>query len=159
MSSAQKTNIDRIEQIIDAMMEVAGGDYNTQVKLSGRNDHIDALAMGFNTMVDDLKASKRIRQENEEIKRINSELKIAKKKAEESNKLKSAFIANLSHEIRTPMNGVIGFAAMLLDDKISHDKRQNFVQIIINSSSQLLQIIDDILEISKLGTGQIRTVK
>ncbi len=156
MSISKKSEIERIEQIIDALMQVAMGNYNTQLELTGKNDHLDALAMGFNTMVDDLRKGKEIEAENEQIKQINAELKIAKNKAEESNQLKSAFISNLSHEIRTPMNGILGFANLLADSDFSPEVQQNYIQIIINSSNQLLRIIDDILEISKLETRQVK---
>ena len=87
-------------------------------------------------------------------KEIESELRKAKQKAEESNKLKSEFLANMSHEIRTPMNGIIGFSSLLEDEDISPDSRKNYVNIIQNSTRQLLHIIDEILEVSKLQTHQ-----
>ena len=91
-------------------------------------------------------------------KEMEAELLRAKQKAEESNKLKSEFLANMSHEIRTPMNGIIGFASLLEDDDLSPGSRKNYVQIIQNSTRQLLHIIDEILEVSKLQTHQIEKV-
>jgi len=79
----------------------------------------------------------------------------AKEKAEESDRLKSAFLANMSHEIRTPMNGIIGFSKLYINDDISHDKRNYYAQVVINSSNQLLTILDDILDISRIETGRI----
>ncbi len=155
MNDKKDLEVKRIELLIEALIQVAQGDYSVQVELSGKNDYIDALFMGFNIMVDDLKASNEIKRENEEIKRINIELEKAKRQAEESNSLKSAFISNLSHEIRTPMNGIIGFASLLSNEELSFDEKRNFIQIIINSSKQLLRIIDDILEIAKLEAKQI----
>lgn len=78
----------------------------------------------------------------------------AKEKAEESDKLKSAFLANISHEIRTPMNGIIGFSEMLMNPNLTNEKRTNFAKIIIDSGMQLLGIINDVLDISKIETGQ-----
>jgi PAS domain S-box-containing protein len=89
-------------------------------------------------------------------KELDAELLKAKQKAEESNKLKSEFLANMSHEIRTPMNGIIGFASLLEDDELGPESRKNYVNIIQNSTRQLLHIIDEILEVSKLQTHQVK---
>jgi len=85
-----------------------------------------------------------------------TDLKEAKKKAEESDRLKTEFISNMSHEIRTPMNGIMGFSELLNDPDLGDEKRKYFVNIIKNSGKQLLQVIDDIIEISKLGTKQVK---
>ncbi len=84
----------------------------------------------------------------------NLELSLALNKAEESDRLKSAFLANMSHEIRTPMNGIVGFSSLLSDEELSVAKRKEYVEIIINSSNQLLAIINDILDISRIEAGQ-----
>jgi len=89
-------------------------------------------------------------------KEIESQLIEAKKLAEENNKLKSAFLSNMSHEIRTPMNGIIGFSKMLMNRELSEENRANFTKIIVDSSNQLLSIVNDILDISKIETGQVR---
>jgi len=86
----------------------------------------------------------------------NKELKVAKEKAEESDRLKSEFLTNLSHEVRTPLNGIMGFARVLGDPNVDAEKRKAFVDIIENSSIQLVRIIDDILEIAQLETGQVK---
>lgn len=83
------------------------------------------------------------------------ELIEAKRKAEESDNLKSEFINNMSHEIRTPMNGILGFANFLSNDSLDYETRKFYVSIIQNSGNQLLRIVDDILEISRLGTKQV----
>lgn len=88
-------------------------------------------------------------------KELENELIKAKNKAEENDKLKSAFLANISHEIRTPMNGIMGFSEMLLKPNISDDKRKHFSNIITEGCHQLLGIINDVLDISKIETGQI----
>lgn len=84
-----------------------------------------------------------------------TELKIAQQKAEESSQLKTEFLNNLSHEVRTPMNGILGFSSLLNNPGITEEKRKNYVSIIQNSSKQLLQILNDILEISSLETKQV----
>lgn len=89
-------------------------------------------------------------------KKAEQELVKAKLIAEESDRLKSAFLANMSHEIRTPMNGVIGFAELLLQDEIPHDEKQEYFSIIEKNSHQLLQLIDDIIDISKIEANLLK---
>lgn len=88
-------------------------------------------------------------------KEAEFELIEAKFRAEESDQLKSAFLANMSHEIRTPLNGILGFAELLDDDDLQKKDRRKFIKIIHNNSNQLLQIISDILDISKIETKQL----
>ncbi|MCX6283661.1 MAG: PAS domain S-box protein [Bacteroidetes bacterium] len=88
-------------------------------------------------------------------KEAEKELITAKEKAEESDRLKSAFLANMSHEIRTPMNGIIGFASLLDDPDTSAKDREKFTRVINENCGQLLQIINDLIDISKIEAGQI----
>jgi PAS domain S-box-containing protein len=81
------------------------------------------------------------------------ELLQAKEKAEESNKLKSAFLANMSHEIRTPMNGILGFAALLKEPHLSGDQQQEYIKTIERSGDRMLNIINNIVDISKIESG------
>ncbi len=83
------------------------------------------------------------------------ELEVAKQKAEESDRLKSAFLSNISHEIRTPMNAIMGFSELLLCDKCNPDEKMEFKQQIIANSQALLRIIDDIIDISQIEADQI----
>jgi len=87
---------------------------------------------------------------------IENELKNARDRAEESDHLKTSFLANMSHEIRTPMNGILGFANLLRDPDIASDQKDLFLQHIDRSSKQLLNIIDDIIDISKIESGQLK---
>lgn len=89
------------------------------------------------------------------IQSMNEELIISKEKAEESDKLKSAFLANMSHEVRTPLNAILGFSGFFRDPELSRDKIEKYIEIIESSGHQLLTIIDDILDISKIEAGQI----
>ena len=84
-----------------------------------------------------------------------NELILSKENAEESDRLKTEFLNNMSHEIRTPMNGILGFSELLNDPDLDDNKRKNYVNIIQNSGNQLLRVIDDIIEISKLETKQV----
>ena len=84
--------------------------------------------------------------------KIEQDLREAKNKAEESNRLKSAFLANMSHEIRTPLNAIVGFSDMIcqVDDPV---EKQEYMKIIIANNELLLQLIDDILDLSKIEAG------
>ena len=88
-------------------------------------------------------------------KKIEQELIIAKEKAEESDRLKSAFLANMSHEIRTPMNGIMGFAQLLKEPNLTGKEQQEYIRIIEKSSKRMLNIIHDIVDISKIESGQM----
>ncbi len=89
---------------------------------------------------------------------IEQELILAKEKAEESDKLKSAFLANMSHEIRTPMNGIIGFAN-LLQEAESKEELNEFIDIIIKNGEHLLNLINDIIDLSKIEAGILKISK
>lgn len=89
-----------------------------------------------------------------ERKKTEEELIRAKEKAEESDKLKSAFLANMSHEIRTPMNGILGFAQLLKEPKLTGEEQQSYISIIEKSGARMLNIINDIVDISKIESGQ-----
>jgi signal transduction histidine kinase/CheY-like chemotaxis protein len=93
-------------------------------------------------------------ESNERILKINEELVKAKEKAEESDKLKGAFLDNLSHEIRTPLNAIIGFSDLLQEKSNMDSKTNNYISIIQLSSQQLLAIVSDVLTISRIQTGQ-----
>ncbi|MBN1767030.1 MAG: PAS domain-containing protein [Prolixibacteraceae bacterium] len=84
------------------------------------------------------------------------ELTKAKERAEESDRLKSAFLANMSHEIRTPMNGILGFAELLGDHDLSNEKHQFYINIIEKSGRRMLNIINDIIDISKIESGLMK---
>ena len=85
-------------------------------------------------------------------------MRIAKEKAEESDRLKTNFIQNISHEIRTPMNGIIGFSELLQKENLTLEEQREFAKIIANNSKELIVSIDNILEIAKLQTEKI-TIK
>ena len=84
------------------------------------------------------------------------ELEIAKNKAEESDKLKSAFLMNLSHEIRTPMNAILGFSDLLSHQNLSEEDKNEYIKVIQQSGKNLLEIIDDLVEMSKIDSQIIK---
>lgn len=90
--------------------------------------------------------------------RYNAEkaLSVAKEKAEESDRLKSSFLANMSHEIRTPMNAIIGFTDLLGDPDLTADQKDEFIGLIHTSGNTLLTLLDDIIDITKIESGQLR---
>ena len=91
---------------------------------------------------------------NEELRQTNIELMKAKEKAEESDLLKSAFFSNMSHEIRTPMNGILGFADLLKQPELTGEKQQAYISMIEKGGLRMLNIINDLIDISKIESGQ-----
>ncbi len=92
-----------------------------------------------------------------ERKKLELDLVRTKEKAEESDRLKSAFLANMSHEIRTPMNGILGFASLLKEPDLTGEEQQNYINIIEKSGNRMLNIINDIVDISKIESGTMVT--
>jgi PAS domain S-box-containing protein len=92
---------------------------------------------------------------NDITERIKTELELmkAKEKAEESDRLKSAFLTNMSHEIRTPMNGILGFAELLKEPNLTSDEQQDFIHTIQISGARMLNTINNIVDVSKIESG------
>lgn len=90
-----------------------------------------------------------------EKKKAREDLIAAKEKAEESDKLKTAFLAGLSHEIRTPMNGILGFAQLLKDTDLSVTEKEGYIQTIEKSGNRMLNIINDLVDVSTIESGQL----
>ncbi len=92
----------------------------------------------------------------EDFIRQKKELVIEKQRAQESVRLKSAFLANMSHEIRTPLNGILGFTELLLEDETDEETRRSYLTIVQKSGYSLLNIINDIVDQSKMEAGQMK---
>ncbi len=98
------------------------------------------------------------KRQREKERKAEAELIKAKEKAEESDRLKSAFLANMSHEIRTPMNGILGFAELLKTQKLSGEEQHEYLGIIEKSGARMLNIINEIVDISRIESGQMEVV-
>ncbi len=127
-------------------LKLAGGDNSMRyVFVNGITSNVDEKCMLTLVDISTLKFT-----QNELIK--------AKEKAEEGNKLKSAFLANMSHEIRTPMNGILGFSELLKTLTLTGEKQHEFIDIIQKSGVRMLNIINDIISISKIESQQIEVL-
>jgi len=142
-------------------------DYSVRVhKVAG--DETGVLYDGFNDMLQSIEASKKERdlaqeklleeRENLETRVLErtAELNAAKERAEESDKLKSSFLANMSHEIRTPLNAILGFSALIQDRSTKPEELEEYYKMMETSGNDLMNLIDDILDISRIEANQIK---
>lgn len=100
-----------------------------------------------------------INQDITEVKQLNTDLYLAKEKAEESNRLKTAFLNNMSHEIRTPLNGITGFISLLQNSGIADEQKKHYFDIINKSSDRLITTVTDIMDISRIEAGEVKVTK
>lgn len=99
---------------------------------------------------------KEVETRTAELKRLLVYMRELKEKAEESDKLKTSFLSNMSHEIRSPMTAILGFSALLEKTELSQEKKNRYISYINNSGSTLMQIINDIIDISKIEAQQLK---
>lgn len=125
-------------------------------------DEIETLANDFNSMAEKLLESRRTLMEwntqlEEEIKRRTYDLRIANEELRRADRMKSEFLTNMSHELRTPLNSIIGFSEVLTDNLYGdlNEKQQRYVSHIHMSGKHLLQLINDILDLSKVEAGKM----
>ena len=99
-----------------------------------------------------------VNEKSEELKRATAELIVSKERAEESDRLKSAFLATMSHELRTPLNSIIGFTGIILEGFSGsiNDEQKKQLNMVKNSANHLLSLIQDILDLSKIESGQLK---
>jgi signal transduction histidine kinase len=102
-----------------------------------------------------IKAEEKLSKNEKHLIEKNEELMFAKDKAEESDRLKTAFIHNISHEIRTPMNGIVGFAELLRQPETDSEKKAEYISIINSCTSQLASLINDLIDISRIESGTV----
>jgi PAS domain S-box-containing protein len=134
--------------------------FSHEYKIIRINDGVERWVQGTGELVYD-EQGEPVRmhgaiQDITELKKTEDELIKAKEHAEESDRLKSAFLANMSHEIRTPMNGILGFAELLKEPELTGEKQQEYIRIIEKSGTRMLNIINDIVDISKVEAGLMK---
>ncbi len=132
--------------------------YNVEFKMKHKDGHWVHILSRAHIIYDEQgKAIRAVGTHFDLTEQIKAQEKIksALKKAEESDRLKSAFLANMSHEIRTPMNGILGFASLLKEDDLSKEDINRYVSIIQQSGTRLLNIINNLIDISKIEAGQM----
>ena len=134
--------------------------FHLYLQIAKKNKDIEFINKNLEKTVE--RRTKLLNMRNEELLNevsrrivIEQELIAAKEKAEQSDKLKSAFLTNMSHEIRTPMNGIIGFANLLREAE-SEEEMNEFIDIIIKNGEHLLNLINDIIDLSKIEAGVLQ---
>ncbi|MDP6040685.1 MAG: ATP-binding protein, partial [Candidatus Latescibacteria bacterium] len=155
-----------VVHLVETTKEVSEtGDYMQRVTKES-NDELGVLCDEFNAMLqliqereDKLREArdtleKRVELRTQELSEMNTELIVARDQALESSHAKSDFLATMSHEIRTPMNGILGMAELLIGTKLDHTQ-QSFLNIIDSSAKELLEILNDILDLSKIEAGKM----
>ena len=130
------------------------GDYTTRVAAT-TNDEVGTLISGFNEMMGKISDTEKTLELK--VADRTKELASAKQRAEESDHLKSAFLASMSHELRTPLNSIIGFSGILLQEKVGPltEEQRKQLNIVKGSSTHLLNLINDVLDISKIESGHL----
>jgi signal transduction histidine kinase len=130
--------------------------FNTQlIPLKNSTGRVYRIIVISRDITDNRILQTQLMDQNEKLKLLNFDLTVSKEKAEESDMLKSAFLANMSHEIRTPMNGILGFSELLKTPGLSGAQQQEYIGIIEKSGKRMLNIINDIIDISKIEAGLI----
>jgi PAS domain S-box-containing protein len=145
-------------QFITKSNEVIPVQLNVSPFVRGDNEKIGYVIIARD-ITDSLNYQREIEEQNAKIRNTNDELRVALKKAEEADHLKTAFLQNMSHEIRTPLNVIVGFSNLLNDFNITSEERAEYTAIISKSGNRLIELVNNILEISKIETGQVKVVK
>jgi PAS domain S-box-containing protein len=149
-------DLDYIPRRINALEKK--GFFESELRLKHRDGHYIILSTRSVMIKEDsgeIIGALTISRDITSLKQVHEELINAKIEAETSNKLKASFLANISHEIRTPLNSVVGFANLLLPEGVSKEAKEEYIEHINHNSEKLLQIIGDIIDLSRLESSQI----
>jgi len=122
------------------------------------DDEVDALVGTMLDITDRKEIENHLKRQKDHFLQLNEELIISRKKAEDSEKLKTSFFSNMSHEIRTPMNGILGFSSLLMEPELTDEERIEYTKVIVDSGKRLLHIVNDVLDISKLESDNFKIV-
>lgn len=101
-------------------------------------------------------STQQLKEDKKMLEQSAKELLIAKERAEEASLLKSAFVSNMSHEVRTPLNAIVGFSSLLIDTMEGTEEQKQYASIIQQNSDLLLQLINDVLDVSRLESGKLQ---
>lgn len=154
-----------IREMNDIVLQIRQGVLDTRLDVKFHGE-LEILRLGINNMAQAIEdyqidlesnvdeATHDLREALEQFEVQNVQLDLAKRKAQDANKVKSEFLANMSHELRTPLNGVIGFTRQILKTRLTEIQRE-YLNTIDNSANNLLTIINDILDFSKLDSGRM----
>ncbi|HSQ45376.1 MAG TPA: ATP-binding protein [Lutibacter sp.] len=162
MNDQDKTKKERASKLIIANKEnaykLASASKAVTFKNNKKGKHLDALIDSNvdNALALSIVANKELAAQNIEKEKRIVDLIQAREKAEESDNLKSAFLANMYHEIRTPMNSILGFANLLKEPELVNEKQQKYLKIIEKSGERLLNTINNIVDMSKIHSGQVK---
>ncbi len=139
-------------------------DLDSDSHLLKRKDEIGSLAKSFeimrrrlaNNITELSKINEDLTIDKQQLKEVNEQLNRALDKASESERLTQSFLANISHEIRTPMNSIMGFSQLLRQPELKSEEQDYYVDIVLKSGSQLLSILDSIINLSKIESGVLK---
>lgn len=156
LAEKMQSKKDRTEEIIEQISNCYGGNFFNLLPISEAQDELDVFCMGFNTYIEELQnmmVSKAL------LETTNQSLLQEKERSDNLAKAKDVFLSNMSHEIRTPLNGILGFVDLLYDKKTLDPDSKKQIEFIKMSGDILLVIINDILDLAKIESGEIAIFK